>query len=213
MGVVKDQASTNTALSSSSESGSKHDMKSEEQNERTVLNLVREFTAQSAPFASPFDAAEGSPLDPKCDQFRAKAWAKAFYNLRYGSEESDPRVAGVSFTNLNVWGKGSPTDFQATVGNKILKLPSLFGRGAQKIEILQNLDGLLLPGEQLCVLGPPGYDFRIILPFKIANTGQFWLLYAVEDHLWRDTRLSNQLRLAAQLPGYFSRGYENCFSR
>jgi ATP-binding cassette subfamily G (WHITE) protein 2 (PDR) len=76
--------------------------------------------------------------------------------LRYNSEETIPRVAGLAFRDLNVWGKGSPTDFQSTVGNKILKLPSLFGRGGQKIEILRNLDGLLLPGEQLCVLGPPG---------------------------------------------------------
>jgi ATP-binding cassette subfamily G (WHITE) protein 2 (PDR) len=169
MGVMEAQPTTNTESSSTSESGSKHDMKLEEQNELTVLNLVREFTAHSAPFESPFDAAEGSYLDPKSDQFRAKAWARAFYNLRYGSEESNPRVAGVSFTNLNVWGKGSPTDFQSTVGNNILKLPSLFGIGAQKIEILQNLDGLLLPGEQLCVLGPPGYNIYIILCLHIAK--------------------------------------------
>jgi hypothetical protein len=76
--------------------------------------------------------------------------------LRYSSQGANPRIAGVAFRDLNVWGQGSPTDFQSTVGNYILKLPSLFRRGRQKIEILQNLDGLLLSGEQLCVLGPPG---------------------------------------------------------
>jgi hypothetical protein len=212
MAIMEAQTTSNASSSSSSETGGKHNEESEEQNERTVLDLVRESTAQSGPFESPFDAAEGGHLDPNSNQFRAKSWAKSFYNLRYGSEESKPRVAGISFTNLNVWGKGSPTDFQSTVGNKILKLPSLFARGAQKIEILQDLDGLLLPGEQLCVLGPPGYDIRIVLTFKIADMDQVWLLYAAEDHLWRDTWLSSQLRVAAQLPGYISRRHENCFS-
>lgn len=126
--------------------------------EREVVDLVRKFTTQSQQqhLESPFAAEQNSRLDPKSERFRAKDWARAFYDIRYGSEESSSRVAGVAFKALNVWGKGSPTDFQSTVGNKILKLPSLFGRGTQKIEILRDLEGLILPGEQLCVLGPPG---------------------------------------------------------
>jgi ATP-binding cassette subfamily G (WHITE) protein 2 (PDR) len=149
---------TKVESSSSSVCGKVAEEKFEEQQNHEVLDLVRRFTTQSAQhnLGSPFDALEGSSLDPKSSQFRAKSWAKAFYNLRYGGEEALPRVAGVAFKDLNVWGQGSPTDFQSTVGNKILKLPSLFGRGTQKIEILRDLDGLLLPGEQLCVLGPPG---------------------------------------------------------
>jgi ATP-binding cassette subfamily G (WHITE) protein 2 (PDR) len=144
--------------SSISDCGAIDANKSEERRNHEIHSLVRKFTARSAQqnLESPFVAAEGSGLDPNSDQFRAKDWARAFYNLRYNSEETIPRVAGLAFRDLNVWGKGSPTDFQSTVGNKILKLPSLFGRGSQKIEILRNLDGLLLPGEQLCVLGPPG---------------------------------------------------------
>jgi ATP-binding cassette subfamily G (WHITE) protein 2 (PDR) len=130
-----------------------------EQNEREVLELVRKYTTQSAHnnHGSPFFAPEGSELDPKSSNFRARSWAKAFYQLRYGSQEVTARVAGVAFRGLDVWGHGSPTDFQSTVGNKILKLPSLLGRGSQKIEILRDLDGLVHPGELLCVLGPPGY--------------------------------------------------------
>jgi ATP-binding cassette subfamily G (WHITE) protein 2 (PDR) len=166
LGIEEKAAQTQTSSgthvgansSSSSECGATDAIKSEEQHNHDVRSLVRKFTAQSARenFGSPFEAVEGSGLDPKSDQFRAKDWARAFYNLRYSSEEALPRAAGLAFRGLNVWGKGSPTDFQSTVGNKILKLPSLFGRGSQKIEILRNLDGLLLPGEQLCVLGPPG---------------------------------------------------------
>jgi ATP-binding cassette subfamily G (WHITE) protein 2 (PDR) len=130
-----------------------------EQSEREVLELVRKYTTQSAHNhqGSPFSAPEGSELDPKSDNFRARSWAKAFYQLRYGSQEVTARVAGVAFRGLDIWGHGSPTDFQSTVGNKILKLPSLLGRGSQKIEILRDLDGLVHPGELLCVLGPPGY--------------------------------------------------------
>lgn len=135
------------------------DTVTERQHDQEVLDLVRKFTSEAEQhhLGSPFAAVAGSRLDPKSDQFRARDWAKAFYNLRYSGNEAIPRIAGVAFRNLNVWGKGSPTDFQSTVGNNILKLPSLFGRGTQTIEILQDLDGLLLPGEQLCVLGPPGY--------------------------------------------------------
>lgn len=132
--------------------------KPETRHDDKILDLVRRFTARSAQenLGSPFDAVQDSGLNPRSDHFRAKSWARAFYNLRYEGEEALQRVAGIAFKDLDVWGKGSPTDFQSTVGNKILKLPSVFGRGAQRIEILRNLDGLILPGEQLCVLGPPG---------------------------------------------------------
>jgi ATP-binding cassette subfamily G (WHITE) protein 2 (PDR) len=145
--------------SSSSENDKAPALDHSDQRERRVLELVRKYTSQSAHNhqGSPFSAPEGSELDPKSDNFRARSWAKAFYQLRYGSEDVTARVAGVAFKSLDVWGHGSPTDFQSTVGNKILKLPSLFGRGSQKIEILRDLDGLVLPGELLCVLGPPGY--------------------------------------------------------
>jgi hypothetical protein len=131
---------------------------SEKERYQEVLNLARVFTSRSIQtlHESPFSA-ESECLDPKSPKFNAKQWAKAFYNVRYGSgSDVNPRVAGVAFKDLNVWGKGSPTDFQSSVGNSILKIPSLFGRGSQKIDILRNIDGLLLPGEQLCVLGPPG---------------------------------------------------------
>ena len=127
------------------------------QPEQEILELVRKFTTESKQqhLGSPFAAELDNQLNPKSDGFRAKAWAQSFYNLRYCGEEATPRVAGVAFRGLDVCGKGSPADFQSTVGNKILKIPSFFGRGIQRVEILRDLEGLLLPGEQLCVLGPP----------------------------------------------------------
>lgn len=130
----------------------------EAQREHQVLELVRKYTSQSTQHdhGSPFEAPEGSRLDPQSSTFQARDWAKSFYELRYSSDDAVARVAGFAFQGLDVNGKGSPTDFQSTVGNTILKLPALFGRRSQKIEILRDLDGLVLPGEQLCVLGPPG---------------------------------------------------------
>ena len=130
----------------------------EKQQDREVHDIVRRFTAQSQQHhvESPFAEDPHHLLDPASETFSARSWAKSFYNLRYSSDDTATRVAGVAFKGLNVWGEGSPTDFQSTVGNIILKLPLLLGRGSQKIEILQDLDGLVLPGEQLCVLGPPG---------------------------------------------------------
>ncbi|KAH7388649.1 ABC-2 type transporter-domain-containing protein [Pyrenochaeta sp. MPI-SDFR-AT-0127] len=164
---------TKPESSSSSEYETKNEIEQDVQCEREVEELVRKFTSQSQHLGSPFNTELNSRLDPQSDQFRARDWARSFYNLRYSEEVAVARVAGVAFRSLNVWGKGSPTDFQSTVGNKILKLPALFGRGSQKIEILQDLDGLLLPGEQLCVLGPPGSGCSTFLKTIAGETHGF----------------------------------------
>ncbi|KAJ4408698.1 Multidrug resistance protein [Didymella pomorum] len=147
----------------------------EVQRDHDILELVRKYTVQSIQHdhGSPFEASEGSQLDPQSASFRARDWAKSFYGLRYSSDEAIARVAGFAFQGLNVNGKGSPTDFQSTVGNTILKLPALFGRGSQKIEILRDLDGLVLPGEQLCVLGPPGSGCSTFLKTIAGETHGF----------------------------------------
>jgi ATP-binding cassette subfamily G (WHITE) protein 2 (PDR) len=146
----------------------------EQQDEKVVHSLARKFTAQShqSHHESPFQASEGSNLDPNSSAFNARSWAKAFYNVRYSSEVP-ARVAGVAFKNLNVSGIGSPTDFQSSVANSVLKLPAIFGRGAQKIEILRELDGLVLPGEQCCVLGPPGSGCSTLLKTMSGETHGF----------------------------------------
>ena len=197
---------TNTHSGSSSEYGNIDQIKQERQHDQEVLGLVRKFTSQTEQhhLGSPFTADESSHLNPKSDRFRARDWAKAFYNLRYSSQEAIPRIAGIAFRDLNVWGEGSPTDFQSTVGNYILKLPSLFGRGAQKIEILRGLDGLILPGEQLCVLGPPGYFIRFLISYQIINIWQIWLLHTAKDDCWRDPWLYSQPRIIPKLPRYSS---------
>lgn len=140
----------------------------------TILSLACEFTAQShlSHHESPFQASKGSPLDPNSPTFNARAWAKAFYALRYNSSVP-ARVSGIAFRHLTVSGTGSPTDFQSSVANFFLKLPSLFGRGARKIDILRDLDGLVRPGEQCCVLGPPGSGCSTLLKTIAGETHGF----------------------------------------
>ncbi|KAF2018873.1 ABC multidrug transporter [Aaosphaeria arxii CBS 175.79] len=164
-----------TAESSTTDSIELNEKDADQQHDREILNLARRFTTRSEydHHQSPFTAEKGSHLDPNSGHFSAKAWARAFYNARYSSDHQIARKAGVAFRNLNVWGMGSPTDFQTSAGNAILKFPALFGRGQSKIDILQNLDGLLLPGEQLCVLGPPGSGCSTLLKTIAGETHGF----------------------------------------
>lgn len=131
--------------------------------DRRLTNLVRKLSAQSqqSHHSYLFSADENSSLNPQGPSFDARKWARAFYNARYSQDNGHtPRVAGVAFKNLNVFGYGSPVDYQMSVGNALLKVPTMIrqalGGGKQRVDILREVEGLVLPGEQLCVLGPPG---------------------------------------------------------
>ncbi|KAL4896838.1 ABC-2 type transporter-domain-containing protein [Aspergillus ambiguus] len=131
--------------------------------EAGVHNLAQVLTAQSisADCDSPFDPNNQTYLNPNSPEFKARDWAKAFYNIRYTAEGLSPRMTGFAFRNMNVCGYGNATDYQMSVGNAPLKIASSLAgvlgmRKKQRVDILRGLDGLVLPGEQLCVLGPPG---------------------------------------------------------
>jgi ATP-binding cassette subfamily G (WHITE) protein 2 (PDR) len=142
-----------------------HDSSSEEEDgakrDSEVLELARKFSTQSAAKGNPFNAAEGSVLDANSPNFSARAWTKALLELE--SQEPDkfkPRTAGFAFKDLRVYGFGTSTDYQETVGNIVLKTAGSFrkllGGSQRRIDILQGLDGVVHPGEMLVVLGPPG---------------------------------------------------------
>lgn len=102
-----------------------------------------------------------STLNPNSSNFRAKNWMKNFLAITHRhSEEDIKREAGLAFRNLSVHGFGSPTDYQKDVANAVLEIGALAravaGTGKQKIQILQNFDGLVKSGEMLVVLGRPG---------------------------------------------------------
>ncbi|THH08528.1 hypothetical protein EW146_g8957 [Bondarzewia mesenterica] len=132
---------------------------------------------------SPFHQELDDPqLDPNSDEFSAEAWVKSVMTIQSRDPERYPRrTAGVSFTNLNVHGFGTPTDYQKTVGNVPLHLfgvfKGLFGWGEKdrKIEILRDFEGLVKSGEMLVVLGRPGSGCSTFLKTIACETPGFYL--------------------------------------
>ncbi|KAF2471821.1 ABC drug exporter AbcA [Lindgomyces ingoldianus] len=149
--------------------------------EHEVHQLARRFTEHSVystTAQNPFNAPEGSALDPSGEQFNARAWCKAMLHLHTEDDKAYPlRTAGVSFKSLNVHGFGSATDYQKSVGNVWLEVVGLarrlMGVGQRKIDILQNLDGLVESGEMLVVLGPPGSGCSTFLKTISGETHGF----------------------------------------
>ncbi|KAH6666409.1 putative ABC transporter [Halenospora varia] len=146
-----------------------------------VNELARRFTRQSIASTSgqdPFTADPNSVLNPNGPNFEARAWAKAMFHLSNRDGRTSPtRTAGVSFRNLNVFGYGTATDYQKSVGNVVLEGINLvrkhMGIGQRKIDILQNLDGLVESGEMLVVLGPPGSGCSTFLKTISGETHGF----------------------------------------
>ncbi|KAL1881468.1 hypothetical protein VTK73DRAFT_3530 [Phialemonium thermophilum] len=131
-----------------------------------VQALARTYTSQShasgvAPGTNPFLASndENSPLNPNGPRFSARAWAKAVVDM-ISSRGHKMRTSGVAFQNLNVYGFGTPTDYQKDFVNVWLEaigLPrKILGHGKRRIDILRDFDGVVKNGEMLVVLGPPG---------------------------------------------------------
>lgn len=146
-----------------------------------VQDLARQLTNRSNTLLkpqNPFEANDGGPLDPNGPGFQARTWAKAFYNLRSQSTDGNTsKVAGISFKGLNVFGYGSPTDYQKSIGNIILKASSLVriltGTRKQKLTILHDLNGLVRSGEMVAVLGPPGSGCSTLLKTIAGDTYGF----------------------------------------
>lgn len=138
----------------------------------TVLQLARTFS--TANHESPFFAEKDGPLDPNGANFDSRAWTSAIYKLYLEDAEVTPRTAGVAFKSLSVHGFGTATDFQKTVGNLPLKaatsLWNLVGRKKNKVQILQDFEGVLQSGEMLCVLGPPGSGCSTLLKTMAGET-------------------------------------------
>ncbi|XEU95216.1 hypothetical protein FSHL1_000500 [Fusarium sambucinum] len=143
-----------------------------------VMQLARQLTRKST--AAPgtlFPQADG-PLNPSSPTFNAKKWAKAFYELRTDTSEGNPpRTTGVAFRNLNVFGFGSDTDFQKSVGNVFLEagtmVKKLLHDKQRRVDILQNLEGVVHSGEMLAVLGPPGSGCSTFLKTVAGDTHGF----------------------------------------
>ena len=155
-----------------------------EKRKAEVHELARRFTQHSTRSTystagqNPFVAEPGSALDPNGEQFNARAWCKAMLRIHTEDGQAHPlRTVGVAFSNLNVHGYGSDTDYQKNVGNVWLEalglLRKAFGQKQRKIQILQDLEGLVEAGEMLVVLGPPGSGCSTFLKTIAGETSGF----------------------------------------
>ncbi|KAL4971206.1 ABC drug exporter AbcA [Aspergillus desertorum] len=148
--------------------GAKDPPKSMESRHSTVQELAREFTRNNShdSHGKPIFGSDDpdSPLNPSGNKFNARVWAR---NVARIAEErgQDFRRVGVCFQDLSVFGYTSAMDFQKTVANIWLALPGMIARrllpstrtsGQTRVEILQQFDGIIRPGEMCVVLGPPG---------------------------------------------------------
>jgi ATP-binding cassette, subfamily G (WHITE), member 2, PDR len=95
---------------------------------------------------NPFLRVLNPRLDPLSGRFDSVLWTKTILQLQSNDPDDFPRyTAAVSFSNLNVYGYGRPTDYQKTVGNYPLAIAgfarNLLGRKGQKVDIIRNFEG------------------------------------------------------------------------
>lgn len=146
-------------------------------NGENVAALARRLTQAStrpghANTVNPFESNDPA-LDPTSSSFDAKLWAHTLFNAFEQDPSKYPRQPiGVSWRDLSVHGFGSSTDFQKDVVNVLWYGPAavgdFFAKRKQKIQILNEFDGLVRPGEMLLVLGRPG---RYVFPSRRT----YWL--------------------------------------
>ncbi|TVY38692.1 ZEB2-regulated ABC transporter [Lachnellula occidentalis] len=160
------------------------DLDEQDKRDQDVHALARRYTTKSTNSAyegNPFEADENSPLNPNSPKFSSRAFAKSLLNMcARDPEKWKQRTAGFSFKDLDVYGFGSTTDYQKTVGNVILEsfgaAKAIFsGDKGQRINILQNMEGLVHNGEMLVVLGPPGSGCSTFLKTIAGETHGFFV--------------------------------------
>ena len=146
-----------------------------------VNQLARSLTQASSwsqvP-GNPFEAEEGSELDPKSENFRARAWVMSMIKLRDAENKNPGRTGGVAFRNLNVHGFGAATDYQKDVGNVWLEVVGSVRKALglakpRRIDILRDFEGLVESGDMLVVLGPPGSGCSTFLKTITGETHGF----------------------------------------
>ncbi|KAM0335679.1 hypothetical protein ACHAQA_000728 [Verticillium albo-atrum] len=146
-----------------------------------ITQLARRFTSHSQHQPSLFPIPAEGPLNPESPDFNPRKWAKAFFALRsLSGDGTPPRTSGIAFRGLNVYGFGTATDFQKTMGNTMLEGVTIFKKlvlqqKQQRIDILHNLEGVVHSGEMLAVLGPPGSGCSTLLRTIAGDTHGFYV--------------------------------------
>ncbi|TDZ13625.1 ZEB2-regulated ABC transporter 1 [Colletotrichum orbiculare MAFF 240422] len=149
--------------------------------QRRIENLARQVTNPSRPHSNSgqedvLNPPKNSCLDPFSPNFDTAAWTKAFISLYESDPNAAPdRLTGVAFRNLSVFGYSTGTQYQKSSGNILLSMASdlvglATGRTRGRIDILQDFEGLVEPGEMLLALGPPGSGCSTLLKTLAGQT-------------------------------------------
>ena len=87
-------------------------------------------------------------------------------------EKSCKPIGSLAWTNLNVFGFGSTTDYQRTFSNYPSMLMSYVSgsRRRSKTTILREFEGLVTGGQMLLVLGKPGSGCTTLLKTLAGHT-------------------------------------------
>ncbi|KAJ4368375.1 Multidrug resistance protein [Neocucurbitaria cava] len=94
------------------------------------------------------------------------------------SKHSDKDTTSVAFHNVHVHGFSQRTDYQKTVASFLsayvqLALNEVRRRPEARIDILKGIDGVVMPGEMLLVLGKPGSGCTTLLKTLAGQTHGF----------------------------------------
>ncbi|KAI2466733.1 ABC-2 type transporter-domain-containing protein [Annulohypoxylon bovei var. microspora] len=157
------------------------DASSIEDEDARVTTLARSLTRETTHFQgiNPFlDKRPG--LDPNSPQFDARKWAKTLLHAFAQEPDKYPRPPiGVSWRNLCVHGFGKDTDYQKDILNILWRAPLIarewISHRQQKIQILDNFDGLVRSGEMVLVLGRPGSGVSTLLKTIAGHTHGLYL--------------------------------------
>lgn len=119
-----------------------------------------------------FSKAEASQLSPGTSDFSYQQWVRKVFQDPANSKKSD---IGVAYRSLNVFGFGTPTDYQKTFANYPLayfnRVLMLFRpRQRTRLDILQDVEGLVKSGEMLVVLGRPSSGCSTLLKTLAGQT-------------------------------------------
>ncbi|KAG9236026.1 ABC-2 type transporter-domain-containing protein [Amylocarpus encephaloides] len=149
-----------------------------------VRELAREYTRETRKPSLNEDShtfhSKDPSLNPHHEKFNARTWAANFAKVSNEHGESFRRT-GLCFSNLNVFGYGTQTDFQKNAGNIWLALPGMARRlfsstaGQTRIDILRQLDGIIHSGEMCVVLGPPGSGCSTFLKTISGETSGIYI--------------------------------------
>lgn len=145
------------------------------------LRSIATTMSQISPTVSEVFPKNDPRFDPKSDNFDPLCWAKRLHDIyQSDSEQLGSRALGISFKDLTVVGRSQDEAFQVTTGNLLYALAMTIqarinfrSSSKETTQILKPMDGLVIPGEMVVVLGRPGAGCTTFLRTIASRTYGF----------------------------------------